>query len=256
MRTAVSALTALLAVAAAAKLKPASEYFDKICSYTDPKLNECIKNTVQALRPKLQEGIKDLGLPSLEPLFIEQLVFEEGSGNYKFRQVMSNVSVFGLSQFSVQEVKTDLSKYYLEMDMRTPYMRFEGHYEMEGKILQLPIAGNGECVYNFTGVRTVAYTQGELVTREGQEYFHVKDLKWKIEVEDAHSHFTNLFNGDKNLGEATNTFLNENWKEAFTTFKYLAEDAFGILFKDLANRVYSKFPVKELVKDWPQGQSS
>jgi hypothetical protein len=47
-------------------------------------------------------------------------------------------------------------------------------------------------------------------------------------------------------GDTTNRFLNEHWRELFDTFKHLAEQAFGILFKDLSNRVYSHFSYTEL----------
>jgi hypothetical protein len=47
-------------------------------------------------------------------------------------------------------------------------------------------------------------------------------------------------------GDTTNRFLNENWREAFDTYRYLPEEAFGILFRDFANKVYTQFPLKEL----------
>jgi hypothetical protein len=47
-------------------------------------------------------------------------------------------------------------------------------------------------------------------------------------------------------GDNTNAFLNKNWREAFGAFKYLAEEAFGVLFRDLTNRVYRRFSYKEL----------
>jgi hypothetical protein len=50
-------------------------------------------------------------------------------------------------------------------------------------------------------------------------------------------------------GETTNRFLNENWREVFQTYKYLPEQAFGILFKDLTNKVLKHFPYKELLPE-------
>jgi hypothetical protein len=47
-------------------------------------------------------------------------------------------------------------------------------------------------------------------------------------------------------GATTNRFLNENWREAFDTFKYLTEEAFDILFTDLSNKVYRHFSYGEL----------
>ena len=50
-------------------------------------------------------------------------------------------------------------------------------------------------------------------------------------------------------GDTTNRFLNENWREAFKTYKYLPEEAFGILFKDLSNKVLQHFSYKELLPE-------
>jgi hypothetical protein len=47
-------------------------------------------------------------------------------------------------------------------------------------------------------------------------------------------------------GETTNRFLNENWRELFKTYKNLPEEVFGILFKDLTNKVLKHFQYKEL----------
>jgi hypothetical protein len=47
-------------------------------------------------------------------------------------------------------------------------------------------------------------------------------------------------------GEAANKFLNQNSREAFKAYKYLPEEAFAILFKDLSNKVYGRFSFKEL----------
>lgn len=50
-------------------------------------------------------------------------------------------------------------------------------------------------------------------------------------------------------GDAMNNFLNAHWEEAFETYKYLPEEAFGVLFRDLSNRVFKLFPYKELFLD-------
>jgi hypothetical protein len=47
-------------------------------------------------------------------------------------------------------------------------------------------------------------------------------------------------------GDTTNRFLNANWREALKTYKYLPEEAFGVLFKDLTNKVLKHFPYKEI----------
>ena len=51
------------------------------------------------------------------------------------------------------------------------------------------------------------------------------------------------------LGEAANKVFNENWREIFVTYKYVIESAVGSLSKDMANKIFVKFPFKELYPD-------
>jgi hypothetical protein len=47
-------------------------------------------------------------------------------------------------------------------------------------------------------------------------------------------------------GAAANSIFNENWREAFNTYKHLATKSLGITFKDMINKVLQKFPLQEL----------
>ncbi|PNF31908.1 hypothetical protein B7P43_G07903 [Cryptotermes secundus] len=228
--------------------KPASAYFS-ICHRSDPNISGCIKNTIEDLRPTLIKGTPELDLIPLDPLNIPRLELREGGGNFRFEQVLTNVTIHGLGAFKLLNVKADTDNLTLDMHMLTPFMRFDAYYEMEGKVLVVPLSGKGDCVVNFTDVTTIAHTQLELVTRDGDQYLNVQKVEWNIDAENCHFHFNNLFGGDKALGANTNAFLNKNWREAFDTFKYLAEEAFGILFRDLTNRVYRHFTYKELLPE-------
>lgn len=59
-------------------------------------------------------------------------------------------------------------------------------------------------------------------------------------------HLTNLYNGDKILGDSTNLFLNENWQEIFNELKRSIFDAFGLIMQNIINSVFRKIPYNEL----------
>ena len=44
----------------------------------------------------------------------------------------------------------DISALTLELDMLTPTMVFNADYEMEGRILVMPLNGRGDCVLSFS----------------------------------------------------------------------------------------------------------
>lgn len=54
--------------------------------------------------------------------------------------------------------------------------------------------------------------------------------------------FGNLFNGDKQLGETMNSFLNENWKEIYQEVRATFTNAFAQIFTSVIDNVFSKYP--------------
>jgi len=50
-------------------------------------------------------GIPELDMVSLDPLVVPRLEFNEGSGNFRFSQVLSNVTIRGLGNFSLRSAK-------------------------------------------------------------------------------------------------------------------------------------------------------
>jgi hypothetical protein len=44
----------------------------------------------------------------------------------------------------------DLSTLTLDLDILTPSMVFNADYEMDGRILLVPLNGKGDCVLNFS----------------------------------------------------------------------------------------------------------
>jgi hypothetical protein len=44
----------------------------------------------------------------------------------------------------------DLDKLTLDLNMFVPSMSFDADYEMDGRVLVLPLSGKGDCVLNFS----------------------------------------------------------------------------------------------------------
>lgn len=60
------------------------------------------------------------------------------------------------------------------------------------------------------------------------------------------SNFTNLFNGNKALGQNIVKFMNENWKEILDDLKQTIVDGFGNVFTSIINHVFSNFPYEDM----------
>lgn len=90
---------------------------------------------------------------------------------------------------------------------------------------------------------------GEPFEKKGKTYMRLVDYKVSIVPEKMTFRFDNLFNGDKRLGDEINKVLNENWDSIFNDVKAGYDESFGLIFKDLANRVFTRVPFNEIFLD-------
>lgn len=120
---------------------------------------------------------------------------------------------------------------------------------MEGKILMLPISGNGLAHGNFTDIDVIATVQGEHYRSQktGETYYRVTDLYVDFNVGQANIYLDNLFNGDSTLSNAINLFLNNNWDVVKAEIKPALENTVSEIFKTFLNKIYSKYPIDTLL---------
>lgn len=72
------------------------------------------------------------------------------------------------------------------------------------------------------------------------------DYKLTTEPKRVYFHFDNLFNGDPVLAPTTLNFFNEHWKDIYDEIKPQYEESFGIVFKEISNRIFTKVPFNEI----------
>lgn len=123
------------------------------------------------------------------------------------------------------------------------------HYDMQGRILLLPITGNGLACGNFTDIDVVATIQGDRYQSQDTNETHYRVIDFYVDFDVGHAsiNLENLFNGDKLLSDAMNLFLNSNWKMLAAEIKPALENTVSELFKTFSNKIYSKFPLDTLL---------
>lgn len=92
---------------------------------------------------------------------------------------------------------------------------------------------------------TLRFT-GKSVTRNGKVYLKAENLKLSFGLSKMIFQLSNLYNGDKLLGDNTNLFLNENWKDIFNEIKKSVFSAFAQIAENVLNNMMSKVPYDEL----------
>ncbi|KAE8749172.1 hypothetical protein FOCC_FOCC004079 [Frankliniella occidentalis] len=84
------------------------------------------------------------------------------------------------------------------------------------------------------------------ITKNGQKHLAVDKLSLSFDTSKLHMRFDNLFNGNKELGDTMNTFLNQNWPDILRELKPSIDDTFGAAFQALASRIFAKVPYNNI----------
>lgn len=128
-------------------------------------------------------------------------------------------------------------------------MALIGDYSISGRILVLPIQGEGKCNLTLDNMDMSIKWSGKTVTKNGKEYLQTDKFKFVFDTSRLYMNFGNLFKGDKALGDNTNKFLNENWQDILNELKVNLFDAFGQVVESLINSAFAKVPYKDLFKN-------
>ncbi|VVD02345.1 unnamed protein product [Leptidea sinapis] len=87
---------------------------------------------------------------------------------------------------------------------------------------------------------------GEPVERDGHTYMRMRDYRVKFVPKRVLLHFSNLFNGDKRLGDQMNLFLNENSDLVFNELKESYEKSLSSVFQDVTNKIFNSVPMNKI----------
>lgn len=97
----------------------------------------------------------------------------------------------------------------------------------------------------LANVKTAHTLIGETYNKKGTKYWRLVDYRLTLNPELVIMNFGSLLS-DSTLSQNTNDLLNEHWRDIFNELQPGYEEAFGIIFKDISNRIFNKVPFDEL----------
>lgn len=219
----------------------------KPCSASAPDFDECCLQHGKEALPYIIKGDKRFGIPNMLPLTIPQIDIEAGE-NLKI--LLKNAKVFGLDKTILNRVKFDADAKKLTINITIPQLDLRGNYQIDGRVLVLPIKGNG--AFDISAIGGIYEYNAEYIIHKvkGEDYFDLTENdNLDFDLQNMKVQFNNLFDGDKRLGKQMNKFLNENWKEVLTEFGPAISGTVRSIGRSIASAIFKKVPYHELVLD-------
>ncbi|XP_015173318.1 PREDICTED: protein takeout-like [Polistes dominula] len=223
--------------------------FLKICHRNDPYLNRCIKESVEQLKPYLNTGIPELNIPPCEPLYIDRVDLNQTDGSIFINSYFTDIKIFNSFNSNIKQLKYDVEKNQLKIKQFVPHFEMLSNYNINGKIMMLPISGVGSASFNLTNVDYTLMIQFEPYhePKTNQKHFRVKNSNIDYNIRNLQVHLDNLFNGDDMLEKAMNTFLNNNWKLIVDEVKPTLEETILNINNNIIDKIFTIYPIDTLL---------
>ncbi|XP_075235431.1 protein takeout-like [Lycorma delicatula] len=220
--------------------------FLHVCKRFDPHLVECIQNSINELKPHLRKGIPEMNVPPLEPLLIKELVAAQSSG---LKITTEDLKVHGCSNFTIKKLLVNLKdhKFFFSLDL--PHLVLDGRYVVDGRVILIPVKGNGPLTGDIYKAKANVTLVGELIKKNGEDYIHYTDMKIRFKVGSGKLKLDNLFNGERVLGEIINTAINLNFELFIQELTPIIESVLAKFMLESANKIVADFPYRVLFPD-------
>ncbi|KAL7042738.1 hypothetical protein ACKWTF_001266 [Chironomus riparius] len=216
------------------------------CKYGDMT---CVIKVANEIMARSANGLPELGFPSTDPLVINRIgLNQDGDRPVVLNIELSDCKMSGLptTNFtSIQGFSDNIDKAKILLKYKQDHIQLFGPYKAKGKILVLPMNGDGEANITFTGVDGIVKMLTKKILKNGKNYMQIDKLRMNFDVKRASFNFTNLFNGNVQLGDALNKFINENWKDILNDLKPAMADSLGSIYKSLLDNMFSNIPYDE-----------
>ncbi|XP_046392209.1 protein takeout-like isoform X2 [Ischnura elegans] len=216
-------------------------------------------STLPGVESRAAVRVEALGFPAIDPLSLPELTLCLGEGEVSLKMTLDGVTVSGLSQADVLSVKANVEDGKFEISTRTPELGFSGRYTAEGGVHRLPLGGQGDfnvTLTDVTSVWMVYYHEGQdVVTPERLSSSPTPVLAMEVDAfaldlmpSKASYHFDHFLDGDNGLGNAVNSFLNENAHEVFNDIKGQLLKQMGNAFAEVANLLLFNFSEDQILQ--------
>ncbi|KAL5240746.1 hypothetical protein ACI65C_008157 [Semiaphis heraclei] len=242
----VSALVLAVVASVIAAPTPKKQISFNLCKKSDPNLDKCLKTSIQSVIPDLAEGYPKLRIPAIEPFELPSLEIEHGKGSSKAVSIdlkLKDVKIMGLTSTVIDSLKVDVDNFKTSGKISfTKPLEITGQYTVNGKVLVLPITGNGPCsIVLNEPVLELEEMSGTPFEKNGKTFVQIKKVNLKVaSVKNLKVNLENLFNGNKQLGDSMNSILNQNWEVLLEELKPAFEEAIGAISQDIVNKVFQK----------------
>lgn len=236
----------LSVICAQAKVTP--DYFP-VCKKSDPQIEKCVLDALEAMRPQLLAGIPDLEIPVIDPFTVPTLKLDRTAPNLRLKATVKHAIAYGGKDFKIEKLKLNLNNKYMgEIKLTLPKLYVTADYDVRGsKILTLDISGKGKLTANLTGITVIAKGLAKPTTTNDVEFLQVEKIVSKVRLNNAQIAVDDT---QRPVAAASAvSFFNASPQVILDILSPLIDETSAVVIKTFINKILAKVPIKEVLTE-------
>ncbi|XP_075990709.1 uncharacterized protein LOC142986231 [Anticarsia gemmatalis] len=224
------------------------DYFP-VCKRSDPQVDKCVLDAIEAMRPQLKVGIPEVDIPPLDPFTVPTLKLDRTAPNLRLKATVKNGRAYGGENFKIEKFKLNLNnKYAAEIKMTLPRLSVTADYDVRGsKILTLDISGKGKLAGNFTGITVIAKGIAKPTAKDGMEFLQIEKIVTKVRINNAQIAVDDTQRPVAATSAAS--FFNASPQVVLDILNPLIDETAAAVIKAFVNKVLAKIPINEVLTE-------
>ncbi|XP_065371507.1 circadian clock-controlled protein daywake-like [Calliphora vicina] len=222
------------------------------CKSTDN--DDCIAKNILKVLQLYPHGYAEMGLPDVSSIVVKDIVLSESKRdspiqlNFKF----NTLTVKGLETLKILRVhgfNKNLTK-SIEIEFLIPKITIDGDYEINGKLLLLPLNGKGLGNIALKDVYSKYKVKVQVVNRNNTNYGVIDKIQLKeLDPKKMIFNLQNIVNNNAILSESINGVINENWSDLWLEIKSNTIRYVEDIIRNILNDILKELPVDEFYLD-------
>ncbi|KAH8329909.1 hypothetical protein KR067_007579, partial [Drosophila pandora] len=226
----------------------------KRCKWQD---EACMVAQANIFFKTFKNGVPERQVPSMDPMELGTMRIESGghSDSLQFKLTLSDSKLYNLPQSvklkGIKGFNQDLTKpLRITLLMQATDLEVHAKYDVDGKLLILPIVSQGTAVIKLSDVHSKSRILVEPVKRpDGHTYLNITDFRLTTKLRNGSFNMSNLFNDNVELRDSTLKVLNQEWEALAADVQPAFNVACGRAFKNILQGLWNDIPYEEFFED-------
>ncbi|KAF2898127.1 hypothetical protein ILUMI_08051 [Ignelater luminosus] len=210
---------------------------------TTEEVSKCILERIKELTPRLAKGIPELKIPPLDPSFVPRMEIDAEIG---LHMVFTNISLRGLLNTHVLDIRFDFEKYIASTHFLIPFVQIDAICSIDIKAPILTLSNSGVAHANVSEIDAKGTRKFSTVKKNGKTYIKMEDEHDQdIKYGKATVRFEKLFGDDEELTQRINQVINENLDELSKPIVPIVQESVVTLMTGILQNFWDEYSLEE-----------